>query len=99
MGGAEASIVDTNVDSTQVRMGLYPGEKRANVRLLGQVTLTVVKLEISISARSTQISKLSEANITFPTSPATVLESSSSFSSRLAQPTTLIPALIKSKHE
>ena len=46
VGGAEASIVNTDIYSAQVRVGFYPGEKRSNVRLLSQVTLTVVKLRI-----------------------------------------------------
>lgn len=44
VGGAEASIVDANIDSAQVWMGFYPGEQRSNVLLLCQVTLAVIKL-------------------------------------------------------
>ena len=95
VGGGEASIVDADIDSAQVRMGFYPGEQRSNVLLLGQVALTVIKLnKISIS-QAPGVKCLT--TLTFPASPAKVLESSSSFSSLLAQPTTLMPALIKSK--
>ena len=50
VGGGEASIVDADIDSAQVRMGFYPGEERSYVGLLGQVTLAVIKLNnINIS--------------------------------------------------
>ena len=80
-------------------MGFNPGEKRSDVLLLGQVTLAVVKLNNYYQQGAGGLTTDNNSILfTFPASPAKVWESSSSFSSLLAQPTTLMPALIKSKH-
>ena len=74
-------------------MILYPGEPRANVFLLGEVTRAVIELPIELS-----ISQTKSWN-TFPFSPDSVLESCSNFSSLLAHPTTFSPALVKSEYQ